>query len=119
MQRQRLFTAEQKQRLLANGRASVADSEGSIDHKPVVKLFGGAACTWLLTELDPEDLTRAFGLCDLGMGSPELGYVDLTELAVVRFPPFGLPVERDLYWKADKTISAYATAAYAAQRIVA
>ncbi|WP_235964830.1 DUF2958 domain-containing protein [Caenimonas soli] len=26
---------------------------------------------WLLTELDPEDLDRALGPCDLGMGFPE------------------------------------------------
>ena len=28
----------------------------------------GAGCTWLLTEIDPEDTDIAFGLCDLGMG---------------------------------------------------
>jgi integrase len=44
-------------------------------------------------ELDSDGL--AFGLCDLGMGEPELGYVSLTELRTVR-GKLGLPIERDL-----------------------
>jgi hypothetical protein len=46
----------------------------------------------------------AFGLCDLGMGEPELGYVSLTELRAVR-GKIGLPVERDEHFEADKTLS--------------
>ena len=38
-----------------------------------------------------------FGLCDLGMGYPELGYVTLMELEAVKLP-FGLGIERDLNW---------------------
>lgn len=83
---------------------------------PVVKLFGGSSCTWLLSEYDPED-RLFFGLCDLGMGSPELGYVSRDELEAIRFPPFGLPVERDRHWTATKTLSEYATEAKAAGRI--
>ena len=41
------------------------------------------AATWLLTELD-EDGDQAFGLCDLGFGCPELGYVSLTEMRAVQ-----------------------------------
>jgi hypothetical protein len=42
--------------------------------KRVVKLFTpDAQCTWLLTELGNDDI--AYGLCDLGMGTPELGLV--------------------------------------------
>jgi Protein of unknown function (DUF2958) len=40
------------------------------------------------------------------MGEPELGYVSLHELAAVR-GKLGLPIERDLHFEADKTISAY------------
>lgn len=37
---------------------------------------------WFITEKDMEDQQiQAFGLCDLGMGHPELGYVSLEELA--------------------------------------
>ena len=39
-----------------------------------MKLFTpDANATWLLTELDPVEPDRAFGLCDLGLGYPELG----------------------------------------------
>jgi len=72
--------------------------------------------TWLLTELDPNDPDLAFGLCDLGLGEPELGYVCLTELETLR-GPMGLPVERDLHFEADKPISAYAAEAHEHRRI--
>ena len=39
---------------------------------------------WLITECDPEEPGRLFGLCDLGMGYPELGYVSLYELQTVK-----------------------------------
>jgi hypothetical protein len=50
----------------------------ALDPRPVVKLFTpGAGAAWLLTELDPDDPDIAFGLCDLGLGFPELGSVRL------------------------------------------
>ena len=60
-----------------------------------------------MSEIDPEDPDIAFGLCDLGMGCPELGNVSLSEIGALR-GKLGLPVERDLHFKATKTISAYA-----------
>jgi hypothetical protein len=72
---------------------------------PVVKFFGGGACTWLISEKEGDVL---FGLCDLGLGGAELGYVSLSELESLKFPPFGLGVERDSWFEADKTLSAYA-----------
>jgi hypothetical protein len=69
-----------------------------------------------LTELDP-DGGLAFGLCDLGMGEPELGYVSLIELESVR-GKLCLPVERDRHFIANKTISAYADEAQANAHIV-
>ena len=86
--------------------------------KPVMKLFGGSACTWLISEMD-QDGDTLFGLCDLGMGSPELGYVSLKELLALRFRPFGLPIERDRYFAANKTLVEYANEARSADRIVA
>ena len=109
------------EQLLANGRAQRAamdKGDEAFDFKPVVKLFTpDAQCTWLLTELDP-DGGLAFGLCDLGLGCPELGYVSLVELTSVR-GKLGLPVERDLHFEADKSISAYAEEARQLRRIVA
>ncbi len=72
----------------------------------------------LLTELDPEEPDVAFGLCDLGMGCPELGSVSLAEITGVRGPA-GLRVERDLHFTADKTLSAYADEANLLGRIKA
>ena len=77
-----------------------------------MKLFTpDAGCTWLLTELDPDDPDIAFGLCDLGMGFPELGSVRISELEAVR-GRLGLPIERDLHFLPTKTISAYAEEAH-------
>jgi Protein of unknown function (DUF2958) len=105
----KLITDSLTEQLLANGRAqrtAINNDQPALDFKPVVKIFTpDAQCTWLLTELDSDGLL--FGLCDLGMGCPELGYVALAELAAVR-GQLGLPVERDLHFVADKTISAYA-----------
>jgi hypothetical protein len=107
----KLLTNEIKESLLENGRKNaerIGDDGNTIDFWPVVKLFTpDADATWLLTEIDPEDEDIAFGLCDLGLGFPELGNVSLSELASVR-GKLGLPVERDLHFKATKPISAYA-----------
>lgn len=105
--------------LLANGRLQ-RDAEGrSLDFVPVVKLFTpDSGATWLLTEIDPDNTDIAFGLADHGFGSPELGYVSLTELGAVR-GGLGLPVELDRFFRADKPLSAYAAAAREAGRIVA
>ena len=110
-----LFTQEQRAALIANGLASTLDED--TDHWPVIKLFTpDASATWLLNEID-ETAGIAFGLCDLGMGFPELGYVTLLELETVR-GPLGLPIESDAAFKADRPISAYAKAARLAGRIV-
>ncbi|WP_435521863.1 DUF2958 domain-containing protein [Bradyrhizobium japonicum] len=44
-------------------------------HVPVAKFFTPAQAAWLITEVDPNEPDRLFGLCDLGQGCPELGYV--------------------------------------------
>lgn len=102
-----LITEEQRARMLHHGRLS-ATGQIELDPLPVVKLFTpDAGATWLLTELDPEDPDIAFGLCDLGVGCPELGSVRLSEIQAVR-GWMGLPVERDLHFVADKPLSEYA-----------
>lgn len=103
---QPLITDEQRAQLLANGRATAEGQD--IDPVPVVKLFTpDAHATWLLTELDPDDGDTAFGLCDVGIGMPELGNVRISELASI-VGPLKLPVERDLYFVAKRTLSDYA-----------
>jgi Protein of unknown function (DUF2958) len=115
-----LITKAQTEQLLANGlaqRAAIDRQEQAFNFKPVVKLFTpDAQCTWLLTEID-EGTDLAFGLRDLGLGCPALGYVNLTELRTVR-GKLGLPIERDLHFEADKPISAYADEARCRGHIV-
>jgi len=113
-----IFTKEQIRRLLANGKASNNSEEG-IDHFPVVKLFTpDANFTWLLTELDPDCPENAFGLCDCGIGFPELGYVCLAELFSLR-GNMGLSIERDLHFKAKHRLSTYAKMARKNEAIIA
>jgi hypothetical protein len=67
--------------------------------------------------MDPHEPDILFGLCDLGMGFPELGSVRLSELQSVR-GPLGLGIERDLMFTAAHPLSAYARAAREAGSIV-
>lgn len=114
-----LFTKEITSKLLANGRQQqpLRGTPGEMDFKPVVKLFTPwGSATWLLSELDPEEPDIAFGLCDLGIGFPELGNVSISELRAVK-GLFGLTVERDRHFEAKKTLSAYAEEARRLSRI--
>lgn len=106
-----LITKAQHAKLLKNGLAvRYGDVEGG-DLKPVVKLFTpDADCTWLLSELDPDDHDTAFGLADLGLGHPELGWVWLPEVRNLR-GKLGLPVERDQHFEARATMDDYADVA--------
>lgn len=107
-----LLTAELRNKLLANGRNRDAD------HVPLVRLFNPVgAATWLVTELDA-DGDCLFGLADLGFGCPELGTFSLSELRVLRLP-FGLAIERDLYFRTTHPLSAWAAAARSAGSISA
>ena len=111
----KLMTKAQREIMLRNGIRSQDDPD--YDPKPVIKLFTpDGAATWLLTELDPDDNDIAFGLCDLGMGFPELGSVRISELEQVR-GRLGLPVERDRYFTADYPLSVYAKAALTQETI--
>ena len=105
-----LITDEQREQLLANGRVRAQGQQ--LDPQPVVKLFTpDAHATWLLTELDPEDGDTAFGLCDLGLGMPELRHVRLSELASIR-GPLNQPIERDLFFIPRRSLSEYAMLAH-------
>lgn len=114
---QSLFTQTIRQKLLANGARSSAGEH--IDPVPVVKLSTpDADATWLLTEIDPNNRDIAFGLCDLGLGCPELGSVSLRELERLR-GPLGLPVERDQHYDESRRLSEIARMARRACRVSA
>ena len=107
-----LLTPELREQLIANGRIPDAD------RPPACKFFNPTgAGTWLITHADPEDPDRLACLADLGLGFPELGYVSLGELQSFD-GPFGLGIERDIFFEAEHPISVYARAARAAEHIV-
>ena len=107
-----LVTPELREQLIANGR------NPDRDRVPLVKWFNPAgAGTWLVTDADPEDPDIHFGLMDLGFGTPELGTVRLSELEAFQ-GPFGLGIERDIWFQPAHPIGVYAEAARRAGRIV-
>ena len=107
-----LVTSELREQLLANGRNP--DS----DRVPICRFFNPAgAGTWLVVDADPEDPDICFGLMDLGFGTPELGTVRVSELQAYE-GPFGLGIERDIWFEGRWPISIYAEAARQAGRIV-
>jgi len=109
-----LLTAQQREQLLENGRlqAPVMGTDKEIDFAPVVKLLSaGGRATWLLAWVYPDDPDLAFGLCDLGLGSPELGDVRLSELTEIE-------VDVDYAFEPTGSLLDYARAAWRAGYIV-
>lgn len=100
-----LITETEREQLLVNGRVRAAGH--TIDPHPVVRLFTpDAHATWLLAALDPADEDTAYGLCDVGIGMPALGFVKLSELASI-VGPLKRPVMRDLHFLATRTLAQY------------
>jgi hypothetical protein len=116
-----LATTDQMREMTRNFQTNAsrsADEKEPVDFKPVVKFFiPGTNAVWLLTEYDP-DFEVFFGLCDLGLGEPELGNVALEDL---RTPigQLGLKAERDIHFEARKTLSEYASQARRSQCVIA
>lgn len=114
----KLMTKDLQRRLEDNHRLTQRCNKerGSVpDHKPVLKVFNpSGAAVWLFTEFDGDD--TLFGLCDLGMGCPEVGYASLKELESLK-GPLGLPMERDRWFKASKTLNQYREDAALAGRV--
>jgi hypothetical protein len=106
-----LITDDHRIQLLDNGAAAARGEKR--DPLPVVKLYTpDTHATWLLTELDPADGDTAFGLCDLGMGAPELAHVRLSVLEGI-LGPRNLAVTRDLHFTPKRRLSEYARLARA------
>jgi hypothetical protein len=71
----------------------VAALPASLTDRPNFLFGRSQQCCSPMWQLDP-DGSLAFGLFDLGMREPELGYISLAELSTVR-GKLGLPVVRD------------------------
>ena len=114
------ITKAQWEQLYKNGltQSKVKGTSKELDPFPVIKLFYPAGSgTWLLTEIQPDDLDLAMGLCDLGMGFPEFGTVSLQELAEF-VGRAGLGIERDKFFEGRAPISRHIDAASEAGHIV-
>ena len=73
--------------------------EGSDMEQMVVAKYFGGNWTWYLMNMD-EDEDYCWGIVD-GF-AVEMGSWLMSELKKVKFKPFNLPVERDLYFKPMK-----------------
>lgn len=94
----KLITKQLEKRFLTIGNQS--ESEDPII---ITKLFNPSGSgTWYLSEYNPET-NIAFGFVT-GLGCNEWGYISITELQSIKFPPFGLPIERDM-WFNEKRFS--------------
>jgi DUF2958 family protein len=84
-----------------------------------VKIFDPCgAGTWLITESNPDEPDLLFGLVDLGIQCPELGYISKSELEMVK-GRFGIGLARDRWFSTDKPLSAFADEARNKGRIEA
>jgi hypothetical protein len=91
----KIITKEIEQAFQKQGDTSQMSAK---DIKIVLKLFGGGAFTWYLYEKIDDDTYMAF----VNLGDPEMsecGYVSMSEIMSIKFPPFGLGIERDMYFK--------------------
>ncbi|HEY1024939.1 MAG TPA: DUF2958 domain-containing protein [Sphingobacteriaceae bacterium] len=106
----KLFTEQQHQKLVENGH------NRDQDHAPVVRLYlPFTNCQWLLSEIDSEEPDIAFGLCDLGMGFPELGNVSLEEIQGITVVPATITVDQQ--FRGNYPMSVYCCAARLNQEI--
>ena len=117
-----LVPDELRKQLRANWRRSA-------NIPPVLKIFSPVgAATWLIHSADPREPDILFGLCDLGIGFPELGNVSLEELRELRVPmrivingreevTARMRLERDLYFRPRHNLEVYADAAMRAEGI--
>jgi len=88
----KLLTITLKRRFTQIGR-----QENSKDPHVIAKFFSPVGtATWYAAEYYPEDNT-CFGYVT-GLGHNEWGYFSISELESVKVPPFGLSIERDLYF---------------------
>ena len=118
-----LVPNELREQLRRNGRKSASSAP------PVLKIFSPVgAATWLIHSQEPGEPDILFGLCDLGMGFPELGSVSLQELRELEVPArlvingrdevtFRMKLERDLHFRPRHSLEVYAEAALEAGQI--
>jgi hypothetical protein len=96
----RLMTKELEKRF-----AEVGSQENVKDPVIVAKFFNPAgAGTWYATKYDPQEKTFFGYVSIFGDWNDEWGYFSLAELESYK-GPWGLGIERDLYWTEKKSSS--------------
>lgn len=103
--------------------ASLRETGRRIEHDskpdiwPVVRLYmPDGPAVWLVAAIRDDDRSL-FALADLGVGTPELGWVNSVDILDIR-GALGLTVERDTSFAPKRSLEEYARAAYAAGRLV-
>jgi hypothetical protein len=93
----KLLTKAIEKKLLENDNKSVKDTD-IVNEKVVVKLFNPSGqATWWVYSME-EDGT-CYGVAQMfGRDTREYGYFDINEIKSIKCPPFGLPIERDMYY---------------------
>ena len=92
----KLILKEQYEKLRNNATRGLEKS--ITDEKVVVKLFNpSGSATWWIYSID--DNGDCFGVAQLfGRDTREYGYFNINEIKAIKCPPFGLPIERDMYY---------------------
>ena len=95
----KLLTKAIEKKLLANNGKSRAGTGRSMENnKVVVKFFNASGqATWWLYSMDDNGI--CFGVAQMfDRDTREYGYFDINEIKAIKCPPFGLPIERDMYY---------------------
>ena len=89
----KLLTKAIEKKLLLNQNKELKETD-----TVVVKFFNPSGqATWWLYSMDDKGI--CFGLAQLfGRDTREYGYFDINEIKSIKCPPFGLPIERDMYY---------------------
>jgi hypothetical protein len=83
-------------KLLTKELTAKLNRAGYAGTKPICKLFvPWGRSTWLITGIEDGIL---YGYADLGMGCVEWGGIESVESLEAVRGPFGMKIERDLYW---------------------
>ncbi|QDP46210.1 MAG: hypothetical protein Tp1124SUR272871_12 [Prokaryotic dsDNA virus sp.] len=92
-----LYTKKEKTIMQKNW--EIEQNTGEMQN-PVIKLFNPSGLgTWFISSLSPDE-TLSYGVAKLFEN--EIGSIDMEGLKKTVCPPFGLPIEKDLYFSSQK-----------------
>ncbi len=89
----KLLTKSIEKKLLSNQNKDLKETD-----TVVVKFFNPSGqATWWVHSMDKNGI--CYGVAQLfGRDTREYGYFDINEIKAIKCPPFGLPIERDMYY---------------------